>query len=243
MSQLLFNHHKDNKFKDKPEKKRGIENLKKTKIILFATLGVCLFSFIPTVLGAANNRPITDFTDTNDNVAAWADPESELIIFPHGWYIYGFPSGPQSIADCIVSGSVLEKDLKDGLIMYKVNLHVKGALMVVANFTDGTILVEGEMEYLFQVTLIIYDGVLGDPVPNLLEIWFPGIFLPPGTDPIGEVTFSHLTGRGTGTFLVDALGFTAGDAVNVKVNQVGLTKPEGHPFYPELWPVELIFFH
>lgn len=228
-------------------KKKEVLKINNRKLIssltTVSTIGLLLILFSTSVLAISTTRPISDFTATNDNVAAWADPESELIIFPHGWYIYGFPSGPQSIADCIVSGSVLEKDLKDGQIMYKVNLHVKGALMVVANFTDGTILVEGEMKYHFQATIIVYDGVLGDPLPYLLEILFPLIFLPLGTDPIGESPFTHLTGRGTGTFLVDALGFTAGDAVNVKVNQVGLTKSEGHPFYPELWPVELIFFH
>jgi len=214
-----------------------------TSLTTVSTIGLLLILFSTSVLAISTKRPISDFSATNDNIAAWADPESELIIFPHGWYIYGFPSGPQSIADCISSGSVLEKDLKDGQIMYKVNLHVKGALMVVANSTSGTILVEGEMEYLFQVTIIVYDGVFGDPVPNLLQIWFPGLFLPPGADPIGESPFTHLTGSGTGIFLVDALGFTAGDSVNVKVNQIGLTKPEGHPFYPEMWPVEFIFFH
>jgi hypothetical protein len=214
-----------------------------TSLATVSTIGLLLILFSTSVLAISTKRPISDFTTTNDNIAAWADLESELIIFPHGWYIYGFPSGPQSIAECISSGSVLEKDLKDGQIMYKVNLHVKGALMVVANFTDGTILVEGEMEYHFQVTIIVYDGELGDSVPNLLQIWFPGLFLPPGTPPIGESTFSHLTGSGTGILLVDALGFTAGDSVNVKVNQIGLTKPEGHPFYPEMWPVEFIFFH
>jgi hypothetical protein len=162
-------------------------------------------------------------------------------MFPHGWYIYGFPSGPESIADCITSGSVLEKELKDGQMLYKVNLHVKGALMVVANSSDETILVEGEMDYLFQATMIVYEGELGDPVPNILQIWFPGFFLPPGTDPIGEHTFSHFTGRGTGVMQVDALGFNAGDSVNVKINQVGIVKPEGHPFYPELWAEILVF--
>jgi len=214
-----------------------------TSLTTVASIGLLLIFFSSSVLAVATTRPISDFTDTNDNIAAWLDSESGLIIFPHGWYIYGFPSGPESIADCMPSGTVLEKELKDGQMMYKVNLHVKGALMVVADSISGTVLVEGEMEYLFQVTIIVYEGAIGDPVPNLLQIWFPAIFLPPGADPIGEGIFSHLTGSGTGTFLVDALGFSAGDSVNVKVNQVGLTKPEGHPFYPEMWPVEIIFFN
>ncbi|GAH24380.1 unnamed protein product, partial [marine sediment metagenome] len=44
------------------------------------------------------------------------------------------------------------------------------------------------------------------------------------------------TGSGTGTFLVDAFGFTTGDTAKVKVNQVGL-------FGTEFWPVEIVFFH
>ncbi|MFX1480999.1 MAG: hypothetical protein ACFFCI_23185 [Promethearchaeota archaeon] len=206
-----------------------------------STIGFLLILFSTSVLAISTVRPISDFTDTNDNIAAWLDSESGIMMFPHGWYIYGFPSGPESIADCITSGSVLEKDLKDGQMMYKVNLHVKGALMVVANYSDGTVLVEGEMDYFFQVNMLVYDGVLGDPVPNLLQIWFPGIFLPPGADPIGEGTFSHLTGSGTGTMQVDALGFNAGDSVHVKINQVGLVKPEGHPFYPQMWAEILVF--
>jgi hypothetical protein len=222
-----------------------MKNIKKTKLmpelVTVASIGLLLILFSTSALALSITRPISDFTDTNDNIAAWLDGESGIIMFPHGWYIYGFPSGPQSIADCITSGTVLEKDLKDGQIMYKVNLHVKGALMVVADSISSTVLVEGEMEYLFQATMIVYDGELGDPVPNILQIWFPAAFLPPGADPIGEHTFSHFTGSGTGTMLVDALGFTAGETVNVKINQVGLVKPDGHPFYPEMWAEILVF--
>ncbi|UCC19569.1 MAG: hypothetical protein JSV62_15955 [Promethearchaeota archaeon] len=39
--------------------------MKKTKIILLAALGICFLCFLPSVLGTANLRPITDFTDTN----------------------------------------------------------------------------------------------------------------------------------------------------------------------------------
>ncbi len=212
-----------------------------TSLATVSTIGLLLILFSTSVLAISTVRPISDFTDTNDNIAAWLDAESGIILFPHGWFIYGFPTGPESIADCITSGSVVEKELKDGQMMYKVNLHVKGAMMVVANNSDLTVFVEGEMDYLFQATMIIYDGELGDPVPNLLQIWWPGIFLPPGTDPIGEHTFSHLTGSGTGIMQVDALGFTAGDSVNVKINQVGIVKPEGHPHYPEMWAEILVF--
>ena len=201
--------------------------MKRTKIILLVTLGICLLSFMPAVLGKANSRPIEDFTATNENIAAWLDPETNLLILPHGFVYH-----PEVITDCEHHGSVLERDLKDGRILYRINLHVKGALMYVADYGVGLIFV-GEMEYSFTAVVIV-EGVMGGPVPNLLDVWFFGA---------GEAPYSHVTGTGTGTFIVDAFGYTAGDTANVKVNQVGLTKPEGHPFYPGMWPVELVFFH
>ncbi|MHA2290125.1 MAG: hypothetical protein ACXABG_15175 [Promethearchaeota archaeon] len=207
--------------------------MKKTKIILLATLGLCIISLMPTVAAKADRRPISDFVATNDytGVAAWADPESNLIIFPHGFWVT--PPGTDLISDCEHHGSVLERDLKDGRILYRINLHVKGAYMLVGDWGVNPYVFEGEMNYNFQAVVIV-EGVLGGPVPSLFDVWFLGA---------GEYPYSHITGSGTGTFLVDAFGFTAGDTANVKVNQVGLSKPEGHPFYPEMWPVEIIFFY
>jgi len=184
---------------------------------------------MPTVLGKADSRPIEDFTATNDYVAAWVDPKTNLIINPHGFWI--FP-GLEAIADCEHHGSVLERDLKDGRIMYRINLHVKGAWMLVADYGVALIF-EGEMDYSVTAVVIV-EGELGGPIPNLVDVWFFGA---------GEAPYSHITGSGTGTFIIDALGFTAGDPAKVKVNQVGIIKPEGHPFYPGMWPVELVFIH
>ena len=208
--------------------------MKKTKIILLATLGICLLSFMPAVVGKADVRPIEAFTDTNDYVAAWLEPESNLIIFPHGFYVT--PPGLETIADCIHSGSVLERELKNGDILYKVNLHVKGAMMLVGYAGDRMIFV-GEMDYYFTATIIVYEGELGGDLPNLVwDIWWPD----PDQDPIGECTTSHITGSGTGTFVDDVaaieLGFAPGATAKVKINQVGL-------FGCEFWPVEIIFIH
>ena len=219
--------------------------MKRTKIILLATLGICILSFMPSVLGAAESRPISAFTDTNPNVAAWADPESGLTVFPHGFYLFGL-NGLESIAECDHHGSVLVKDLKDGRILYKINLHVKGASMFITNAT--TLIFVGEMDYTFTATVIVYEGELGDPVPYLLAIWFPDLI---EIEPIGEGTFSHITGGGTGTFIDDyaaiRLGFTPGATAKAKVNQVGILKPEDHPSYDGvdfmMWPVEFVFIH
>jgi len=213
--------------------------MKKTKLILLATLGICMLSFIPAVAAKADVRPISDFTDTNDytGVAAWLDPVSNLIIFPHGFWVTD--PGTDLITDCEHHGSVLVKELKDGRIMYKINLHVKGAYMLVGDYGINPYVFEGEMDYNFQATIIV-EGELGDPVPNLIDIWFFGA--------AGETPFQHITGSGTGTFLVDAFGYTAGDTANVKVSQVGISKPPEHPRIDPLidpynmWPVELVFF-
>jgi hypothetical protein len=223
--------------------------MKKTKVILLAVLGFCIFCFLPAVLGTANTRPIKDFTDTNaipglPPLAAWASSGDNLIMVPHGFF--------ETLADCNPEGFILERDLKDGRILYKVNLHVKGATTWVfwleENWHLESPVFIGEMDYYFSVTMIVYEGNLGDPVPNLWMIWFPDFF---GIDPIGEGTISLMTASGTGTFTVYAeeLGLGSnGETVNVKMIQVGMLKSEDHPQVDPLgglmmWPVENIFFY
>ncbi|MFX1430957.1 MAG: hypothetical protein ACFFCY_12415 [Promethearchaeota archaeon] len=211
--------------------------MKKTKIILITTLGICMLSFIPAVLGKADCRPIEDFTATNSNILAYVDPESGLLVVPHGlWWL----PDPETIADCDYDGFVLERDLKDGRILYKINLHVKGALMLIFWGQEGWYLFPpifvGEMDYYFTTTIIV-EGEFGGPVPNLIDVWYNGG---------GETLMSHITGSGTGEFTdyAEELGVgISGDPVKAFVNQVGIPRPEGHPFYPEMWPVELVFFH
>ncbi|UCC19566.1 MAG: hypothetical protein JSV62_15940 [Promethearchaeota archaeon] len=224
--------------------------MKKTKIILLATVGICIFCFLPSVLGTANVRPITDFTDTNSipglpPLAAWVSGEDNLIMVPHGFF--------ETLADCNCEGSVLERDLKDGRILYQVNLHVKGATTWVfwagGNFPLDPPVFIGEMDYYFSAILIAYEGNLGDPVPTLWMIWFPEIF---GIDPIGEYGMTHLTGSGTGTFtaFAEVVGLgSEGETANVKIDQIGLPRPEDHPQIDPLidpdsmWPVEHILLY
>jgi len=139
-----------------------------------------------------------------------------------------------------------------------VNLHVKGALMLIfwyeheLWFLDPKLLFVGLMDYHFTATIIVYEGTFGGDIPNFWEIWFPDFFDPPIDPPIGEGTFDHITGSGTGMFeynqeVID-LGFTPGATAKVKLNQVGILKPEDHPqIDPEvdmnMWPVEIVFFH
>ncbi|MFW9882321.1 MAG: hypothetical protein ACFFG0_55370, partial [Candidatus Thorarchaeota archaeon] len=185
----------------------------------------------------------TDFTDTNaipglPPLSAWVSAEDNLVMVPHGFF--------ETLADCNPEGSVLERDLKDGRILYKVNMHVKGATTWVfwlgGDWFSNPPVFIGEMDYYFAATLIVYEGSLGGPVPNLWMIWFPEFF---GIDPIGEGTISHITASGTGTFTAYAeeIGLGSnGEIVNVKIDQVGLVKSEDHPLN-EMWPIEHIFFY
>ena len=217
--------------------------MKKTKIILVAALGICMLSFMPAVVGKADVRPISAFTATNVNVAAWGDHEGELILMPHG---RSWVSPVETIADCDPGGSLLVRELKDGRILYKVNLHVKGAFMEmfwnlkipgIPWYLFPPIFV-GEMDYYFSAIIIVEEEI-GDPVPTFRDVWFGVI---PGKSP-----FSQITGSGTGEFTEYGgslgLGFITGATAKVKLNQVGMNKPEGHPFYPGMWPAELVFFH
>jgi hypothetical protein len=208
---------------------------KKSKIVLLAALGICIFSFIPAVLGVTNKRPISAFTETNDItcVLGWASFETGIGVFPHG-----FLWDPETISDCDPEGSVLVKDLKDGRISYKVSLHVKDALMWVLNISDYTIIFVGLMDYYFSTILIVY-GDVSDPVPNLIDVWYGE----------GESPYVHITGSGTGEFIEEWPGYTPGDTAKVKLNQVAIAKPPDHPqIDPEydpvyIWPAELTFFH
>ena len=215
--------------KKNEKKNRGIEEMKKTKIILIAALGICMLSFMPAVFGKADSRPIEDFTDTNFNVAAWTDSESGFVVIPHGHWV---PDIKESIDQCIHHGSVLERDLKDGRILFKINLHVKGALMEVwwMGAPFGPVII-GEMDYTFTATVIV-NANFGDPVPNLLAVWFAGL---------GEELFSHITLSGTGTFtdLAEANGLgVSGESVNLKLVQVGMLKGD-----VMVWHVEVLNFH
>ncbi|UCC19570.1 MAG: hypothetical protein JSV62_15960 [Promethearchaeota archaeon] len=128
------------------------------------------------------------------------------------------------------------------------NLHIKGATAYVFWLSKELLVFTGEMDYYFSATMIVYEGNLGDPIPNIWMIWFPGFF---GIDPIGEGTISHITASGTGTFTAYAeeLGLSSeGETLNVKIDQIGLAKPEDHPQIDPLvglmmWPVEHIFFY
>ena len=202
--------------------------MKKTKLILLTTLGICIISIMPAVVAMSDHRSISEFAATNDYVTAWSDPESNLVILPHA---YAVAPGVEVISDCKYSGSVIEKELEDGRILYKVNLHVKDAWMFVAYMGKGLI-IEGEMDYFFTVHMII-EGTFGGPIPNFIDVIYGG----------GEIKSVAIIGKGTGTFMdndaVIELGYTPGATVKAFVFQVAVFDQEIGDLE---WLLELVRF-
>ncbi len=216
-SQHFINHHIDDKFKIRKKELIKINRTKLVpKLMAFASIGIILLLFSTSVQACSSRtiRPISDFTATNTNIAGWGDPESNLIAVPHGNDM-GYTI--ESIADCTNYGFVLEEDLGDGRIKYKIFLYVKDALVDVYN-NEGTwwlpdengvyqqLVFTGEMYYFFTTTIIV-EGEFGGPVPNLWVVWFFGG---------GETLSVTLIARGTGTFT------ESGVTANVKINMVGI---------------------
>ncbi len=189
-----------------------------TKLIPFLAIGLVLLLFSTSVQAYESKaiRPISDFTATNTNIAGWGDPEANLVGVPHG-NNEGWPL--EAIADCTHYGFVLEEDLGDGRIKYKIFLHVKDAVVHVYNI-EGTwwlsdppgsgiypqMVFTGTMDYYFSTTIIV-EGVFGGPVPNLWVVWFFGG---------GETLFVSVIARGTGTLT------QTGEPGKVKITQIGI---------------------
>ncbi|MFX0021014.1 MAG: hypothetical protein ACFE9S_01715 [Candidatus Hermodarchaeota archaeon] len=217
------------------ELKKELINITRTKLvpklIPFLAIGVLLLLFSTSVQACESKaiRPISDFTATNTNIAGWADPQTNLVAVPHG-----NNDGLQleNIADCTHYGFVLEEDLGDGRIKYKIFLYVKDAVVHVYN-NEGTwwlsdppgsgiypqLVFTGKMDYYFSTTIIV-EGVFGGPVPNLWVVWFFGG---------GEGLFSALIARGTGTLT------QTGETGNVEITQIGILVDGVME-----WPVETV---
>lgn len=200
-----------------------------------ATIGIVLLLFSTSVqaCGSYAIRPISDFTDTNTDIAGWGDPEWDpvLIAVPCG-SDYGAPM--QHIADTIHYGFVLEKDLGDGRIMYKIFLYVKGAILQIF-YNVGTwwlpdengiyqqLMFTGEMDYFFTTTIIAHNWEFGGPVPWLWSIWFLG-----GGETLSQILIAYGTGILT----------ESGAAANVKITMVGMLVDGVYS-----WPIETIEFY
>jgi hypothetical protein len=202
--------------------------------MIIATIGIILLLFSTSVqaCGSKAIRPISDFTDTNTDIAGWGDPawDPMLIAVPHGCD-YGYPM--EYIVNCRHYGFVLEEDLGDGRIKYKIYLYVKGAILQIfydvgmwwlpdENGVYQQLMFTGEMNYFFTTTIIVY-GEFGGPVPWLWYVWFFGG---------GETLFQTLIAMGTGTLM------ESGETANVKIEMVGILVDGEYE-----WPIETIEFY
>jgi hypothetical protein len=206
--------------------------LKKSQTIKFLILvfvGICLFSFIPAIRAEdykknTTIRPIDHFLPNNEwflcNYIGHTDGNA-LYLEVHSQYATG-----ELISNCIHSGIVIEKVLKDGWIEFQVLLFVEDAHLFIyymdPNVNWWPVIFEGKMDYFFTLKFRIQQEP-GDPIPFFLY---------------GEIERLSMNGQGSGIFTPEAelYGFTSGTEAKVKVNQIGL-----HGLTH--WPVEQLFFH
>ena len=225
-------------------------------------IGICLFSFIPAVLGAEaiNHRDIDDwiygedptlYRDGPNNpygcAAGYAGPGKDgdwlsMWFFPLVWgYEY--------------EGFVLEKVLSDGSLKITVNLKAYDVDIEIYNeiftptglMTDDIVLI-GTVDYDYQFVFIL-DYIFYDFYGNL-QIREPGAELPPlgwiyyygmyiGAQPISY----RITAIGSGDLMEPGWHWwedpwpptPTGETAKVKMNMIGLIKPQFKEDHPNIW--------
>ncbi|MFX1425774.1 MAG: hypothetical protein ACFFBE_04925 [Promethearchaeota archaeon] len=209
-------------------------------------IGICLFSFVPAVLGAeaVNHRPIDHWIQNNP------------------WGCYGGYSGPgkdgnwlaiflSPLFDYEYEGFILEKVMKDGSLKYTVNLKAYDVDIVIFALSPRVPVLIGKADYTFQIVFIL-DHIGMDSSGNIGERE-PGVELPPDWviyeygDVIGAQMLGYrFTCIGSGE-LTDT-----GETAKVKVNMRSLIKPQFKEDHPNTWespsgiemfPVDNIFVY
>lgn len=209
-----------------------LKKSKMTKILVIAFVGICLFSFIPAIKAEDNSgttiRPIEDFLEANEFVLCnWFSSTNEdqtLVIKLHREYVTG-----EVIRDLTYGGFVIEKVLNNKWVEFEVLLYVEDAHLFVwyvinpeGTEYDNPIILEGTMDYTFQINFRVQQGP-GELIPRFQ--W-------------GIVDSLRMTGQGSGEFTPEAIdfGYTPGETARVTVNQIGMN-------HLSQWPAEILFIH
>ncbi|MFX0026941.1 MAG: hypothetical protein ACFE8M_11075 [Candidatus Hermodarchaeota archaeon] len=205
-------------------------NLK--KLVLVATIGFLIC--IPTVQGyygqGGTTRPLDpDFREATDDIAAWGDTDTNLVVGFHGMYIEWWHGGepyPQTIWDCNPQGYILEEELDETHVMITVKLCIRGAYLriweLVPQFTKYDPILIGTINYYFQIKFI-HEARPGDPIPWLYEVYFFGY---------GQILDLRLLAFGKGEFLVPYGRFEPGDCARVILGGVMTWDPDTGFSYP-----------
>ncbi|MFX0023647.1 MAG: hypothetical protein ACFE9S_15075 [Candidatus Hermodarchaeota archaeon] len=129
--------------------------MKKLRLILVVTLGICIFSLVPLVQAKTTIRPIDDYAgeytvfldlwDMPGSFLSWADPDSGLCIYPHGLKWFGPLAGPIPIYNFLVweyklleqcqhGGCIQEREIDEESTLISINLHVKEVPFMIFDF-------------------------------------------------------------------------------------------------------------
>ena len=221
--------------------------MKRSKIIsiliVVATLGLLISSFIPTVAACRGNRkvtkrPIEDWLINNWFVGGHRDFETNIIIWPHRIH-----TGPDSfysvpISDCSYDGYIIERSLKDNKLSITVCLKVDDAPFYVTlhPYPPFIPVFTGIMHYRWFFNFIIdlesYPEDHFDEYGNVLfDFLFTYLFNP---DEMGvDLEYIFLYSCGEGVFLESWNSWEAGQTAKMNVMMFYLWKGEflNHPKY------------
>ena len=234
------------------------------KLILLATVGILILSFIPAVAaseGMVTERPIEDWLDPNYTAYPWGEenwvmsdfgsPYTNLVCklgFP--WPKAGF--GPwvndmedengMVLGDTIINGHITERELDNGQALITLHLEVKNGPLTVYDFDDFILYCLG---FAGEPQAVLGDGIDGYMDYKVIYKFFipePGAELPTIWPSFDNYISVNIIGTGFGTLTERAveLGFaeTAGATGMVRLHQIALFKPdlnEEHPKYDPFW--------
>ncbi len=236
--------------------KKSIKNL-----IVLATIGICIFSFIPAVAasqGRVIERPLDDWLDPNyafypwgeENwvMADWGSPYNNLLC-KMGYPMPKAGIGPWVndmedenglvMGETIIDGYITERELNNGQALITLYIDVKNAPLTVY---DGSEFIS----YCLGETMNEPQAVLGAGIDGYIDFKLiykffipePGLDLPTIWPSFNNYISINIIGTGFGTLTEHAveLGFAenAGATGMVRLHQIALFKPdfkEGHPKY------------
>ena len=208
-----------------------------------------VFSIIPAASAYSGKkvkvRSIEDWLlannlDNDPPMGGMPDWDKELIIWPHlldnSYSPAGFYKTPLS---CSYNGFIIEKRLKDNIILVSINLHIKDAPFLIVTSFVGDLpssipIFRGKMDYYYQLQFTIDLETVG----------------PDGYDENGNIKYQpwwwyvwflftlesvSLVARGSGEFLTSYQGWEEGDTA--KMNTIVIFKVVGpdytgnNPYY------------
>lgn len=224
------------------------------KLILIATIGILIVSIIPAV--AANSgkrkttiRPIEDWLVA---VESGRSPLGGMPYWDEGlafWTLLDDPLSPHwdSAMNYDPKGFVLEREIKDNIMLVTVNMRIKGVpfyiLTLAASIPTATPIFYGVMDFTYELKFTIDLDTLGpdeyDEDGNI--IYHPWDYY---VWQLGTLVSIFLCGHGTGEFLNSYDGWEEGDTGKMHtinyIVVVGEDYTGSNPYYNILGLFEIV---